>query len=393
MNQRLFVLLPLALLGCTAPISEGEGETAGEGEGEACTTTEQLEIFERRIEPLVSGTVPSSCQQCHLEGVSLGSYVQDTPCQTMACLVESGEVDLANPNNSPILARILNATPDSALITADVIQQEHDGFLEWITWSSTCQDDVCGEIANPCNAGGGSGPPPDVLSPLGGCDEAQLVSLFDQKVFADRGRCNSCHAVYGEARDDNEDNGTAPLWIFGASNTPAANDARNTMYNVIGLQSLNVDDPAQSRLLLKPLNIETHLGGKKFEDTNDASYQSFLSWIEDYAECIGPQGGEGEGEGEGEGPQAPIVNLSHPGAADGPRPAGQPIPWIGDATDPQDGVLSGASLVWTSDQLAAPFGTGTVFDLELPLGTHLVTLTATDGDGNTGTDTVTVVVQ
>ena len=395
MHQPLSAAVVLALLamGCprVAPPGTGLDDVQGEGEGdggetdEQCTSTAQLALFERRIEPLVSGQVPSSCQQCHLAGVSLASYVQDTPCSTMACLVESGEVDLANPNNSAILARILNARPDSALITAEVIQQEHDGFLEWITWSASCQDDVCGVIDNPCNVGGGSGPPPDVFSPLGACDEAQLVASFDRKVFAERGRCNSCHAVYGAARDDTPDNGTAPLWIFGASNTPEANDARNTMYNLIGLRALNVDDPLQSRLLLKPLNIETHLGGKKFEDTDDATYVSFLSWIEEYAVCLRP--------GEGEDAQDPVVALVHPGADDGPRPAGQAIPWIGSANDPQDGALSGAALVWTSDQLATPFGEGENFNQELPAGAHLVTLTATDVDGNTGVATVRVVVQ
>lgn len=289
---------------CVFPDDGAEGEgNEGEGEGNEepvdggfvpgpdggvipaeCSSTEQLALYERRIEPLVSGDVPNSCAQCHFEGVSLASYVQDTPCQTMACLIESGEVDLANPEGSAILARILNAEPDSALITDEVIQAEHDGFLEWIEWSAICQDGVCGEIENPCNAGGGSPPPPDVLSPLGGCDETALVASFNQKVFAERGRCNSCHSIYGQGRiDDPEANGDAPLWIDGASNNPDSDDARNTMYNVIGRGLLNAADPPASLLVLKPQNLpeEPHGGGAKFENTSDATYLSFLSWIRD----------------------------------------------------------------------------------------------------------------
>jgi chitinase len=74
------------------------------------------------------------------------------------------------------------------------------------------------------------------------------------------------------------------------------------------------------------------------------------------------------------------------------RPAGVPIPFVGVATDPEDGNLSGASLVWTSD-LSGQFGTGENFNAPLTVGTHIITLTVTDSDSNTGTDSVTLYIQ
>lgn len=84
----------------------------------------------------------------------------------------------------------------------------------------------------------------------------------------------------------------------------------------------------------------------------------------------------------------PQATINHPGDME-MRVAGVLFPFIGVANDPEDGALSGASLVWTSD-LSGQIGTGTMFDATLPVGTHKVTLTATDKDGNKATDSLTL---
>jgi Metallo-peptidase family M12B Reprolysin-like len=64
----------------------------------------------------------------------------------------------------------------------------------------------------------------------------------------------------------------------------------------------------------------------------------------------------------------------------------------GNAWDLEDNALSGASLVWTSD-LDGPIGTGRLTSRStLSVGTHVITLTATDADGNTATDTSTITI-
>jgi hypothetical protein len=91
-------------------------------------------------------------------------------------------------------------------------------------------------------------------------------------------------------------------------------------------------------------------------------------------------------------PEDPIATINHPGDGEN-RPANSNIPFIGVATDPQDGALSGASLVWTSSLRSTPIGTGLSFDASLEAGTHVITLTATDSDSNVGTDSVTLYIQ
>ena len=75
------------------------------------------------------------------------------------------------------------------------------------------------------------------------------------------------------------------------------------------------------------------------------------------------------------------------------------IPLLGDATDPEDGTLSGSSLVWTTDRTdmqAATLGTGRSIGPRLYMETmctgqgqdgdwHVITLTATDSAGNQST--------
>ena len=247
---------------------------------EVCTEDGQTELYARYIEPLVTGGQPSSCNQCHLSGVDLSMYVQDTPCQSMACMVEQGMVDLEDPANSAVLAQILMADPESELIDGDVIQREYDGFLEWITWSAGCQDCVCGEIEDPCNTGTSETPPTGVATPLGGsCTEDELAASFEVKVWPWRDRCSSCHTPEGS---DQTEGAPAPWMASGADSDAAL----YTMYTVIGGDYIDTASPADSLWLTKPLaGVVDHGGGDKFHDTSDEAYIDFLGWIEEYSAC------------------------------------------------------------------------------------------------------------
>ncbi len=54
------------------------------------------------------------------------------------------------------------------------------------------------------------------------------------------------------------------------------------------------------------------------------------------------------------------------------------------ASDLQDGTLGGASIVWRSDLLTAPLGSGVTLSATLPVGTNTVTCVATDSSSLTG---------
>lgn len=88
----------------------------------------------------------------------------------------------------------------------------------------------------------------------------------------------------------------------------------------------------------------------------------------------------------------PVPEIFHP--SDGEvRTVATPIPWIGVATDAEDGDLGGASMVWSSD-LDGEFGTGTMFDAPLAtVGVHVISLTATDSDGQQGVVTIQLTLE
>ena len=88
---------------------------------------------------------------------------------------------------------------------------------------------------------------------------------------------------------------------------------------------------------------------------------------------------------------APTVAITSPseGAS---LTVGDLVTFIGSAVDPEDGVLSGASLIWTSDR-DGTIGTGMTFSrADLSIGMHVVTLTATDRHGASASASVTVAV-
>jgi len=85
----------------------------------------------------------------------------------------------------------------------------------------------------------------------------------------------------------------------------------------------------------------------------------------------------------------PLVTITSPknGATFAP---GATITFTGYAIDPEDGVLSGSSLVWVSNK-DGEIGTGnSISKSTLLAGEHIITLTATDSDGATRTATVRI---
>jgi hypothetical protein len=71
---------------------------------------------------------------------------------------------------------------------------------------------------------------------------------------------------------------------------------------------------------------------------------------------------------------------------------GLEINFSGTASDSIEGELTGASLVWTSS-LDGEIGTGTTFEKDdLTVGTHIITLTATNSLDQTKTETISITI-
>lgn len=245
-------------------------------------------LYDKRVAPILAEDRPKSCNQCHLSGIDLGAFVRESPCETMACLSEQGLIDLKTPEDSQILAWIDRAKPDSELITKDIIAQEHAGFLEWISYGSKCFDTNCADVT----CGKKSGDPfcnveaePYTVLDAGmdeSCDDLALEKLFRDAVYASRQRCFPCHFV-NETQADK----AAPRWIKQAGSCNESSLA--TMRGVIAAGYVNVKDPTQSLLLLKPLAESEggvpHGGHDKFANREDPVYVNFLQWLERYVNC------------------------------------------------------------------------------------------------------------
>lgn len=88
--------------------------------------------------------------------------------------------------------------------------------------------------------------------------------------------------------------------------------------------------------------------------------------------------------------RAPKVTITSPADQAYFKP-GQTISFNGTAIDPEDGALTGVALVWKSSVSVPPqIGIGGQIATALPLGDHVITLTAKDTQGALGEATITV---
>ncbi|MBZ0253477.1 MAG: Ig domain-containing protein, partial [Candidatus Methylomirabilis sp.] len=83
----------------------------------------------------------------------------------------------------------------------------------------------------------------------------------------------------------------------------------------------------------------------------------------------------------------PVAVIASP-AAGAVFEQGQAVALSGSASDPEDGALTGAKLVWTSNLAPFSLGTGVAppARTDLVVGAHRITLTATDSKGASGAD-------
>lgn len=249
------------------------------------------ELFARRIEPLLVEDRPSSCNQCHLSGIDLGSFVRSDPCEAMACLVERGLVDLERPERSLILSWIERAVPESDLITERVIAEEYQGFLEWIEQSARCGESECEGAV--CGSSESSAPfceiapiPAESLRAEPAlCDPLSIERSFRDTVYASRSRCAPCHVD----SFDGEIPGDPARWVITSGNCDQASLA--TLREIERRGYIDVEDPARSALLLKPLDESAggveHGGGAKFHAEDEVSSVDFVNFLNRYAECFG----------------------------------------------------------------------------------------------------------
>jgi hypothetical protein len=289
LSSLLLVATALSAFAGLASCGDGDQPPA-----EALCQLKPTQTFHERIEPLLSEGRVTTCNQCHLSGVDLSAFARETPCKTWACLVDQGLVNTASPEDSQILGWIERASPDSDLITPQVITAERDAFRDWIEANAACPSACAGvscgaaQDGPTCSEGfdelSSAGAPP--VLPSGedtrGCKDVELEQAFAEDVYTWRGRCAPCHFDIEPNADKD-----APRWISAVGN--CATGSAVTLKRVLSLGLIDVADPTQSLLLQKPLDESgggvKHGGGAKFQGTDDFTYQSFLRFILHYQRC------------------------------------------------------------------------------------------------------------
>ena len=250
------------------------------------------ELYQKKIAPLLATDQPQTCNQCHLSGVDLSLFVRADMCETRACLVDLGLVDLKDPDQSKVLAWIQRAHPDSALITQDVIDQEYDAFKSFVEEIAHCGGEACPGVRCPAQSDEqGCDSPEDepsgavIVADGAACDSVSIESAFRDNVYVWRDRCFPCHFT-------SEPSTAAGAPLFFDVRSDCNSGALESFHDMVSLGVIDTNDPTQSLLLRKPLDVSkggvAHGGGAKFDGTSDPSYRSFLSFIEYWIGCGAP---------------------------------------------------------------------------------------------------------
>ncbi|HEX3314120.1 MAG TPA: hypothetical protein VHR72_04470 [Gemmataceae bacterium] len=232
------------------------------------------QVFEARLLPIFKSPNPSSCTQCHLAGVDLKNYLRSTHEQTFVALRDQGMIDLDVPEKSKILAFIRRGADDKG---ADLILQknrsaEFEALKDWIVRS--VRDPKLRAL--PAETAKAVSPPVEVIRHA---RTDHLVESYANTIWALRFRCMSCHI---EGSDENrklvEKHGPRVAWF-------KAGGPKESLEYLISKQDrlINVDDPAKSLLLQKPLAINVKHGGGKKMIVGDQGYRTFLAFLEDFA--------------------------------------------------------------------------------------------------------------
>ncbi len=94
----------------------------------AAAAEDSLQVFERRILPILNSKKPSSCSECHLSGVDLKDYIRPSQAETFAALRDRGAYQCRVPDKSKLLEFIARAPKQPGLIKPEVRKAELEAF-------------------------------------------------------------------------------------------------------------------------------------------------------------------------------------------------------------------------------------------------------------------------
>lgn len=187
--------------------------------------------------------------------------------ETFAALVDAGLIDKSDPDKSKILEFIRREPEKASLMSKEIRQQELEGFREWIRVA--VNDPQLAAVKATVTVG-----PQLPVEVIRHARTDRVLSSFVENVWSEVGRCAACHSPDRNEKQVRE-HGERVSWI-------KLNDLGATMKHMLEAGLVDLDAPAESLLLKKPLMQVKHGGGQKMV-VGDRTYQQFRRFIDDYA--------------------------------------------------------------------------------------------------------------
>ena len=235
---------------------------------EAWAESKSLDVFTRRILPIMNSAKPSSCAECHLSGVDLKDYIRADQAETFAALVKGGMIDARQPKKSKLLEFISRTPAKPSLVSADVRKEELAAFTAWI--EEAVRDPELLKV----KAGSESLGPKLPVEVVRHARNDRVLASFIDNVWVEATRCAACHSPAFN-KEQVKKHGEQVSWM-----TP--DDPAATLKHLVEAGLIDTKEPTKSPLLQKPTMQVKHGGGIKMV-VGDRSYKQFRKFLEDYA--------------------------------------------------------------------------------------------------------------
>ncbi len=153
----------------------------------AFAQADSSDVFKRRILPLLQSPDQSSCQECHVAGIGIATFLKDSEAATFASLLSSGWIDTESPEKSKLLTFVNRHTDETTADIQRLREREFKALTSWITAASKNQE----LLSLATNASAGIELDEELIRHL---RKDRVVSRFLDSIWADIGRCVNCHS-------------------------------------------------------------------------------------------------------------------------------------------------------------------------------------------------------
>ena len=225
------------------------------------------ELFNRRVLPILRSGKGSSCTECHFAGIELHDYIHEDQATTFAALRAEGLIDVDKPDQSKILQFIKRHSADTDPLIAKVREAEFQAFSTWIR--AAVREPAL--LAAKTDERLGSELSDEVIRHM---RRDRALASFVETIWSQIGRCLRCHSPE-KNQELVQEHGEQVSWI-------APNDPAGTLELCVEKGLIDLDNPEESLLLLKPLNLAEHAAGPKFAQGSRTD-KNFRRFLRDYA--------------------------------------------------------------------------------------------------------------